>query len=395
MSIDRYFSFEQQLSGIELNLQKEFSTENTLHRLAFGAEYRQRETEEFRDGLETGIDDGLQTSVLLGEVFPLRDFPISESTDLGIYLEDTISVGDWTVIAALRADRFDLDPRVDPMYLDDYPFAEPVSLSESELSPKLGLVYAVSDSVDVFAQYAHGFRAPPYEDANVSLDIPFFNYRAIPNPDLRPESSDGIDIGVRWLGQAGNAYVSAFRTDYEDFIESKVRLGPDPVSGRILFQSQNVHRAVIEGVEAGGTLALDDLVAGLSVDGALYIASGENRDSDEPLNSVGPPQAILGLNWTSFDGRWQTRLRGTFTDRWSDRDESRGELFEPPSYEVFDLYVARSIGERMTLRAGLLNISDETYWVWSDVRGLAPDDPVIPYLAKPGRSFTLGLDMNW
>ena len=76
-------------------------------------------------------------------------------------------------------------------------------------------------------------------------------------------------------------------------------------------------------------------------------------------------------------------------------DESRGELFKPPGYAVFDLYVTRMLGDRVRLRGGVTNLADKTYWSWSDVRGLGPNDPVIPYLARPGRSLVLGVDMDW
>jgi hemoglobin/transferrin/lactoferrin receptor protein len=59
------------------------------------------------------------------------------------------------------------------------------------------------------------------------------------------------------------------------------------------------------------------------------------------------------------------------------------------------LYYTQHFGERLTVRAGLLNLTDKTYWNWSDVRGLAPDDPVIPYLAQPGRNLSVSLNMNW
>jgi len=395
VSIDRLFGFEQAFHGFELNLQKILAGDRASHRLGFGVEYRKRRTEEYRDGLETGIEDGAQTNVLLGEVFPLRDFPISESTDFGAYLEDGMTIGAWTVIAALRVDRYDLEPLDDPMYAEDYPFAAPVSLSESDVSPKLGLVYRPGPQVDLYLQYAHGFRAPPYEDANIGLELPLFNYRAIPNPDLRSETSDGFDFGIRWRGESGDAHLSLFRTRYADFIESKVRLGVDPVSGRILFQSQNLSEALIEGVEAGWSLALESLMPGLAVNGSLYWARGENRDNGEALNSVGPPQAVLGVDWAAADGRWQARLKATLTDAWTERDESTGELFAPPGYAVVDFYVARRLGDRLRLRAGVHNMTDRRYWAWSDVRGLAPDDPVIPYLARPGRSLVVGVDMDW
>ena len=395
VSIDRLFAFEQRLTGIELNLQKEFVGDAVSHRLGAGIEYRERRTEEYRDGLETGIEDGRQSKVLLGETFPLRDFPISKSRDWGAYLEDTMSWADWTLIAALRVDRYELNAINDAVYQENRPVADPVSLSASELSPKFGVIYRAGPEIDLYLQYSHGFRAPPYEDANIGLDIPLFNIRAIPNPDLRSESSDGLDIGLRWRGLNNSAHLSVFRTEYDDFIESKVRLGPDPQSGRVLFQSQNIQAAVIEGVEAAWSLSLDRLLEGLTFDGSVYWARGENRESDESLNSVGPGQAVLGINWSSFDRKWLARLRGTFTDDWSDRDESGGELFKPPGYTVLDFYLTRRVSDRWTLRAGVLNLADREYWAWSDVRGLAPDDPVIPHLSRAGRSLTVGVDINW
>jgi hemoglobin/transferrin/lactoferrin receptor protein len=395
VSIDRFFSFEQELHGIELNLQKNLSGLNVSHRLGFGIDYRERRTEEFRDGLSTDLTDGQQTNVILGEVFPLRDFPISTSTEWGAYVEDSISVGDWTVIGALRVDQYDLKPTNDPMYLEDYPFAEIVSISDSDVSPKLGLIYTLNPQTDIYMQYAHGFRAPPYEDANIGLELPLFNIRAVPNPDLRSEESDGFDLGIRWQGLANSARISVFRTQYEDFIESKVRLGVDPDSGRILFQSQNISETVIEGIEAGWSTRLQGKFSQFVIDGSLYVARGENRDNGEPINSVGPPQAVVGLNWSSEDGNREARLKATMTQSWTERDESGGDLFKPPGYELFDLYMTQRITDRVVLRAGLLNLTDRTYWVWSDVGGLSPDDPMIPNLSRPGRSLMFAVDMNF
>jgi hemoglobin/transferrin/lactoferrin receptor protein len=395
VAIERLFSFRQNGFGVEANLQKAVRIGQVSHRLSYGFEARHRETEEYRDGLETGLEDGAQTNVLLGEAFPLRDFPISDTDEWGAFLEDTITLGRWSLTAALRADHYAMRPVVDAMYAEDYPFAEPVSISEFELSPKAGLIYELSPSSEIYLQYSRGFRAPPYEDANISLELPLFNVRAVPNPDLRSERSDGIDVGARWRGTNGRAYLSVFRTEYTDFIESKVRLGPDPDSGRTLFQSQNIASATIEGIEAGGSLDLSMLLEGLVLDGSIFIARSENRDNGEALNSVGPPQAVAGISWASPADRLQMSLRGTFTDDWSSRDESAGRLFKPAGYGLVDAYLSYRPGRSLTLRAGILNLTDRTYWAWTDVRGLAPDDPVIPYLSGPGRRFTVGIDMQW
>ena len=338
VSIDRYFEFEQDINGVELNLQKIIDGNRATHYLGFGVEYRERESIEYRDGLSTSLVDGSTTNELLGEVFPLRDFPISHSTELGAYIEDSIEISDWTIVAAVRADRYELSPQVDAMYAEDYPFAEPVSLSESDISPKLGLIYRIGDGIDLYAQYAHGFRAPPYEDANIGLEIPFFNYRAIPNPDLTSESSDGVDVGMRWQGVQSEFRFAAFHTRYENFIESKVQIGTDPVSGRVLFQSQNLRDARIQGIEASGSHRFNGALEDFAIDGSFYVARGENGESGEDLNSVGPPQGVIGAAWYGSDGERQLRLQTTMTRGWTHRDETGGELFKPPGYTIFDLF---------------------------------------------------------
>lgn len=394
VSIDRFFSYEQEIRGVELNLWKNFAGEVVSHRLGFGLEYRDRHTEEYRDGLSTDLATGTQSNVLLGEVFPLRDFPVSKTTETAAFVEDTISVGDWTIVAAIRADRFDLSPRPDAIYLEDYPSYEVVSIEESELSPKLGVIYGMTPGIDVYAQYSHGFRAPPYSDANISLDMPFFAYRAIPNPDLKSESSDGFDIGLRWQGLRASAHLAVFRTEYEDFIESKINLGLDPVSGFTLFQSQNISVTEIEGIEAGWTSRLGKNES-FGFDVAAYYARGDNKDNGEALNSVGPAQATAGFSWYSANETRQLRLKGTFTDAYDRRDESRGELFKPAGHAVFDLYLTQSLGPRSVVRAGLHNLTDRTYWNWSDVRSLSTNDPVLPYLAQAGRSASVSLNVVW
>lgn len=394
VSIDRFFQFEQKIRGIELNLQKEITASRTSHRLGAGLEFRERHTEEYRNGLEHDLATGAQTNVILGEVFPLRDFPISETRELGAYLEDVASFGKWSLTAAVRADRFELSPETDTMYAEDFPFVKPVSLSESDISPKLGVIYHATPSTDVYVQYAHGFRAPPYEDANIGLEIPVFNFRAIPNPDLKSENSDGFDLGLRWQGTHTNVRLAVFHTRYDDFIESKARIGIDPVSGRLLFQSRNIDETEIHGFEAGWQTRLPGRFSEFTFDGSLYVARGENRENGQPLNSVGPAQAVLGVDWSARNGKRSVRLRATVTESWSDRDESGGELFKPPGFAVLDLFATQKISHRTTLRAGVLNLTDKAYWNWPDVRGLAPDDPVLAVIAQAGRSITISLNVT-
>ncbi len=360
-----------------------------------GFEYTETRTEELRDGVSTNLVDGTVTSDILGESFPLRDFPITETRELGAYVSDQLSRGPVSLIAALRYDDSELTPDSDAIYAEDNPATSVVDLSDSDISPKLGAIYRIGDDVDVYLQYSRGFRAPPFEDANIGLDIPLFNIRAIPNPDLKSETSDGWELGIRWQGERARLQLGAFRTDYDDFIETKTRIGVDPVSGRLLFQSINIGDAYIQGVEARWARELAGRFAGLTLHASAYWAEGENRDNGQPLNSVGPAEAVLGATWRSVDDRTEVRALLTASDNWSRRDESAGELFEPAGYAVLDLFFAHTIGERLTVRAGIGNATDRVYWRWSEVRGLAPDDVLLPTLAEAGRNYSIGLQWGW
>jgi len=393
--IERDFFYDQRIRGAEINLWRDAELAGWSHRLGVGFEYTETRTEELRDGVSTSLVDGAVSSDILGESFPLRDFPITETRELGAYVSDQLSRGSLSLIAAMRYDNNELTPDSDAIYAEDNPSTSVVDLSDSDISPKLGAIYHIGDDVDIYLQYSRGFRAPPFEDANIGLDIPLFNIRAIPNPDLKSETSDGWELGMRWQGERSQLQLGVFRTDYDDFIETKTRIGVDPASGRLLFQSINIGDAYIQGIEARWARELAGRFAGLTVHASAYWAEGENRDNGQPLNSVGPAEAVLGATWRSVNDRTEIRALFTVSDDWSRRDESAGELFEPAGYAVLDLFFAHTIGERLTVRGGIGNVTDRVYWRWSEVRGLAPDDALLPTLAEAGRNYSIGLQWGW
>ncbi len=395
VSIDRSFTFDQDLRGAELNLWRDIELAGWSHRFGFGVEYTEAKTVELRDGLSTNLGDGSQTSSILGEEFPVRDFPVTTTRTVGAYLSDQLDRGPLSLILALRFDESRLDPSEDSIYRADNPATTAVSLTDSDLSPKIGAIYRVGDNLDLYLQYAHGFRAPPFEDANIGLDIPLFNVRAIPNPDLRSETSDGWEAGLRWAGTRTRWKLSAFHTRYRDFIDSKSRIGVDPDSGRLLFQSVNIANADIHGVEASVEYDFDDYVRGLRILASASWTRGDNRDDDAPLNSVGPAEAVLGAVWLSQDERSELRVMLTAVDGWSRRDESDGDLFKPGGYGVIDAFYRHRFGNALTLRGGVGNMTDRTYWRWSEVGGLAPDDVLLPTLAESGRHYSIGLQWDF
>jgi hemoglobin/transferrin/lactoferrin receptor protein len=402
IAMRRYFEYEQDYDGFDFTLFRRFAWGEASHRLGLGVELLQTESRELRDGLQTSLENGMASNVILGEEFPTRDFPFSRSRELGLFAQDEIDFGDgrWELIPALRWDRYELDPRPDALWLQHFPDTGVVAVEDEEFTPRLGLLFHAGPDWTIYGQYAHGFRAPPFEDANIGLDVALFGYRAIPNPDLLAETSDGYEIGVRRIVGGNSFSLAAFHTDYDDFIETRALIGVDPMDGYLVFQSRNIDRARVRGLDLRYEQALGrwhEALTGWRMTAAAYWAEGENLTSGKPLNSIAPPQAVIGLTWGSRDGVWDLAFTSVLTagKRESDIDTTGGQRLAVPGWGTLDVTAGWQVGEGLTMRAGVFNLGDKSYWRWLDVANLAADDPMIPVLSMPGRNYALSMVVSF
>src|SRR5690606_14633108 len=163
------FNFDQRLIGLQLNLRKEFQTGSVRHALAYGLDVSRSETRQKRDGRVYNLDTGTVTNMMLPDVFPVRDFPVSKTTNAALYLQDEISFADDTfrLVPAVRVDRYQLRPEMDPIFADDNPGVALADLDKTSVSPKLGAVWRFAPDWSLFGGYARGFRSPPYGDVNI------------------------------------------------------------------------------------------------------------------------------------------------------------------------------------------------------------------------------------
>ncbi len=400
---DRDFYYKQKIDGLRLNLYSDVSTHNFNHTIGYGIEWSERRVTELRNGLQTNLDNNTSTHIILSEQFPLRDFPISKIKELGIYFNDEIEIynSHFSLIPALRFDQYELLPEADLIYQQGNSARNIVSIKETNISPKLGLEHQFSRDALWFVQYFEGFRAPPFEDANIGLDIPLFNIRAIPNPDLKSESSKGYELGYRYDKGAHQLSVVGFFTEYRDFIQTKVNLGFNPAAGRVLFQSQNISSAKIYGSEFQYSFETEHWLVPsdeVKFNFNWFTSQGENNETHQPLNNISPNHFLLGVNWNSPDSLWQVSINSSTYQAKNNVDEIEGstkKLFKTAGYTLVDLIANYQINPNMKLSAAIYNLTDQKYWRWSDVNGLFEGDPVLQNLAASGINSSLQLRINW
>lgn len=396
---ERWFNFDQRTYGLQANLRKTIETGSVTHDIAYGLDVSRAETKQKRDGLRTFLLTGGTTSNMSPDNFPVRDFPNSRTTTAALYLQDEMSFagGAFRLVPAVRVDYYKLDPTVDTIFAGDNSGVAVSGLTETSVSPKLGAVWKFAPDWSLFAGYQHGFRAPPYNDVNIGFTNVQFGYTAIANPDLRPETSDGVEAGLRFSNDAVFASVGGYYNRYDDFIASLGFVGFNQ-AGLMVYQSRNVAEAEIHGVElkAGVDLgAMSAALDGWRINGAAAWSRGKDRTSGEPLSSVDPLTSTLGVGYGA--GTWGAELVGRFVAR-QDRLPSTGttaQYYVSPGYGVLDLFAHWEFAPGMKITTGIGNLTDRKYFPSGGVPLVNGTSTVLDRYTAAGRTFALSWSVDF
>lgn len=391
-------TFSQSLVGGDAQFESSLGGNNIRQKLVYGFDISATDTARNRNNSELNLTTGARTNVVAGEAFPNKTFPNTTTTRFGLYLQDEIEFagGRLSLIPGIRYDYYNLDPRAnDPDFIRIGGRVQDVRpITASAISPKLGIVYKLTPDTSITAQYARGFRNPPYDDATIAFTNFAQGYTVIPNANLLPETSDGFEIGIKTEGPVFRGSLVGFYNRYDNFIET-VGLGNTVVSGQnlLLFQSQNVPAAEISGIEARAEYHFSPGAGGFSLLASAALAQGTNLGTNQPLDSIDPFKAVVGLRYRASDHQWGAELVSTLVAG-KDRNTTPAG-FKTPGYTTFDLLGYYNFNPDTTLNVGIFNIFNTKYYQASDVRGLAANSPILDLYTQPGLSISASLKFRF
>lgn len=229
--------------------------------------------------------------------------PDSTRVGLGAFVQDEIAIGDrWVVTPGLRADLIEAQTDGHPRHQ----LTGKETSGSSAVSGNLGVLYKASNAVNLYGNIGRAFRAPTL------LELYFYGPHDVGNdigtPDLDPETSWNVDIGMKTRTARLQMMVSAFYNLVDDYIV-KENLG----NGDYLYM--NYAEVSLYGAEAG----LDyEWGGGLSTFASVSYVRGENDDTGADLAGIPPLKCRYGVRYDArlcpSSGLW-VELAGVRVER--------------------------------------------------------------------------------
>lgn len=242
---------------------------------------------------------------------------------------------------------------------------------DGEFTPRGYLVYRLSDQVSLKGGVSRAFKAPsPHQIVAEYQIVSCGGTCFIPgNPDLVPEVSTNVELGIELERADWRMGAVVFQTDIEDMIEATY----DEVTEARAWV--NISEATIRGLEIEGAYSWSD---SLSLN-AAYTFLDTEQNGDAELAYRPDHKIDAGLNWR-LSGNSGLRFAIDYTGEqknFSDVSQS--------DYTLLNVSANTRVGDALVVRAGIDNLAD-----------IALDDDDDDYYSNIlGRRFHVGFDYSF
>ncbi len=308
--------------------------------------------------------------------------PDANVTQWGMFVQDQAFLLDerFVITAGLRYDSFNAEPSADDAHPTKYD-----QNSDDAFTAKLGSVYHFNDNLSVFGQIGQGFKAPTVYDLYY-----FYTMGAIieANPDLKAEKSLSYELGFRGQNEAANFELALFYNDYTDFITQETT---GQQGGKDVYTKRNLDEVEIYGVEFSSRVNLDtafNAPQGTYARTAVTFLEGEDKKTGDTLDSIAPLTGVVGLGFDrdNFGGAFNVKMVAA-KDKWQSDDN-----VNIAGYSVVDLTAYYMPVEDLTISAGLFNMFDKKYWLYSEHAGRSNYIFNKDAQSQPGRNWGVSVE---
>lgn len=268
-----------------------------------------------------------------------------------LFIQDQFKFSNnYGVIAGLRLDHYQ---KKEGYFSNPTSYINQKEEKYTEISPKISLEYTPNDDTTYYVSYGHSFNAPNLYQ--LYRHDPTYGYVA--NPDLKPETTDTFEIGLKQnLSEKVYMGIALYRAKTTDLINAQTR-----ADGKKWYV--NIDEAKRLGAELEFNFKHDDKFASYLNYTQQY---AEDGDGDRICDI---PRRILNAGVKYSYEKWSAYLEGNYV---SDRNYTGyigGRLYSEDGFFTANIGVKYKFMKNGTISASINNLFDRDYWQWYKAAG--------------------------
>ncbi len=225
--------------------------------------------------------------------------------------------------------------------------------SFSEFSPKVSLEYAPTDDLTYFVSYGHSFNTPKLYNIYRETD----SYAA--NPDLKPETSDTYEIGVKKKFDKTLLGLSLYQINTDDVIASTTSPFKNADGDKKKWYD-NLKEQERKGVEFE---VKHEFNKNLSAYLNYAWQKGENKDPKKDTDIYSIPEHLLHFGVDYNIGKFNAILDAQYVSERNEKDDTiSGAYGAEDAFFVMNTYFNYKVTPQATLQFGIENVFDREYY---------------------------------
>ncbi len=338
---------------VQANLVSEFDTGALHHTLLIGIEAGDQQTANARFDNVFAINGGDQLRIPFADPLDIPDFAFDRTSRnrqsdvrfTSVYAQDQIDLtSNLKLVAGLRYDTFDIEV-VDFVERNDTDAIDgDFNRRDSEVTPRLGLIYKPAENISLYASYSETFLPRSGEQfLTLNLDA----------ESTRPQFFENSEIGLKWDLNRDLSFTAAL---FELDRESYTSVDPADPARLIVVEGSRTRGAELQ---LSGNLTDNWTInAGYAyLDGEVERADGGGASGNVTAQT---PRHMFSV-WSGYrlSERLSIAFGATHQDRYFVREDNTVEV---PGYLRIDAAAYWTVSERVRLQLNVENLLDEEYF---------------------------------